>query len=91
MGKICSKQKQASPGGSQAEGQKKTVMIRVPEKGATYTREQAWVGLTNLHNTCFINAVLQCLSANNGFMGYLQHADFLVDATFTESLKLFLL
>lgn len=90
MGKICSKQKEASPGRSHQREHKKMVIIQQPDKSQVYTREHSWVGLKNLHNTCFINSVLQCFSANNGFMGYLHLVKFLVDATFTESLKFFL-
>lgn len=88
MGIICSKQKQSSSG---TEEQKKRVIIKPPEKDALYTRDQSWIGLKNLHNTCFINSVLQALSANNTFMGYLQLMEFLTEGSFAESLRTFLL
>lgn len=91
MGKICSKEKKDSPSATRAGEQKMTVVIKIPEKDHVYTRDKEWVGLKNLHNTCFINSVLQCFSAINIFMGYLQHIEFIVENSFTESLKNFLL
>ena len=56
MGKICSKEKKDNLTKDTTANQNKTVIIKPPEKGHTYTREKDWVGLKNLHNTCFINS-----------------------------------
>lgn len=91
MGKICSKEKKGSLCSSRSKNYKKTVIIRPPEKGQIYTRETLWVGLKNLHNTCFINSVLQCFSGNNTLMGYMHNIEFIIEQSFTESLKKFLM
>ena len=91
MGKICSKEKKPSSSPSRSTEHKRTVIITAPEKGQIYTRETLWVGLKNLHNTCFINSVLQCFSANNTLMGYMQNIVFIIERSFTESLKKFLM
>lgn len=91
MGKICAKLKAASrPASGKATEQKRLVVIRPPDKAGVFTRAQGGVGLKNLHNTCFANAVLQALAANNAFVGHLQNAEFLAEGTFTEGLQRFL-
>lgn len=57
MGKICSKDKNDGVSDKKRHGDhKKTVIFNAPDKDQTYTRGKDWVGLKNLHNTCFINS-----------------------------------
>jgi len=92
MGGVCGKDK--SPTNLKVERGKKyhnSIKVVMPPKDEVFTRKKEWVGLKNLHNTCYINSVLQSFSASNYFMGYIEHLQVNIEGTFTEKLRTFLL
>lgn len=84
MGTICGKNGKEE---SNRSFTRKKVCLKRPDLLTTYTRKKEWIGFKNLHNTCYINSVLQCLAANNDFMGYLTEIQGLDPRTLTQDLK----
>ena len=56
MGGVCGKEKKGGKSNSQVTKNQYNVKIIEPPKGAISIRAGNWVGLKNLHNTCYINS-----------------------------------
>lgn len=57
MGGVCGKNKESQGQKPQrSKYQHNSIKINTPPKAEIFTRKNEWIGLKNLHNTCYINS-----------------------------------
>lgn len=87
MGTPCGKQSNNRPCLPSPFDDPTKVKLVTPDPKESHIRDGEWVGLKNLHNTCYINSVIQSFAANNMFMGYIEKMLRLKPDTFTAKLR----